>query len=308
MALATRPVAIPIRRGSGFSAALQWWHLLSLDAPTVAALWSWSMARAMHIRLPWSALLLLALGTWIVYVADRILDGLRIQSAAHLRERHFFYMRHRSKSLFATVMVSLVLVWLVATRMTAAARFEDMALFGVALAYFCLIHICGPLCESLCESSIERWFPKEMVVGMVFAAAVAVPAWSRLQGQRTSLIPVATLFASLCWLNCTAIEKWERAPPAATHLSTTPLAHATTRWAQRYLSFVSCAIALMAAIACTRSILSADSVTMPLLYLACMVSAILFLAFDRSRLGSFHLRIAADAALLTPLLFVLVTR
>ncbi|MGA7314544.1 MAG: hypothetical protein WBX22_11300 [Silvibacterium sp.] len=305
MVLAPPPVAIRIRRGSRFFAALQWWHLLSLDAPTVAALWSWSIARAMHIRLPWSAPLLLALGTWLVYVADRILDGLRIKSAAHLRERHFFYMRHRSKSLVATVIGGLVLVWLVATRMTAAARYEDMALFGIALAYFCLIHLCGPLCESLCESGIERWFPKEMVVGIVFAAAVAVPAWSRLEGQRASMMPVVTLFALLCWLNCTAIEKWERSPPAATHLSTTPLPHATTRWAEKHLSIVSCGVALLAAIVCVRSILSADPVAMSLIYLACMISPILLLAFDRSRLGSFDLRIAADAALLTPLLFVL---
>src|SRR5271156_21025 len=30
----------------------EWWHLLSLDAPTVAALWSWFFARAMHLHLP----------------------------------------------------------------------------------------------------------------------------------------------------------------------------------------------------------------------------------------------------------------
>ena len=45
---------------------------------------------------------------------------------------------------------------------------------------------------------------------------------------------------------------------------------------------------------------------MTALYLACMISAVLFLAFDKSRLGSFPLRIAADAALLTPLLFITV--
>jgi hypothetical protein len=44
------------------------------------------------------------------------------------------------------------------------------------------------------------------------------------------------------------------------------------------------------------------------LYLACTVSALLFLALDRSRLDSFDLRIAADAVLLTPLLLLAVPR
>jgi hypothetical protein len=274
----------------------------------VAALWSWCIARAAHIQLPWSAPLLLALGTWVVYVADRILDGLRGRAASQLRERHFFYARHRRQSLITGAIVSLILIWLVATRMNTAARLEDVALFGVALAYFCLIHLCGPLLESLCEFRIERWFPKEVAVGAVFAAAVAVPAWSRLGGQRASLIAVVTLFALLCWLNCIAIEKWERSPRPGAHPSATMIPHTTTCWAQRHLPFVSCGIALLSAIACARSILSAAPVAMTVLYLACMISAVLFLAFDRSRLRSFQLRIAADAALLTPLLFITVLR
>ena len=53
------------------------------------------MGRAMHLRLPWTSPVVLALGTWLIYVADRILDGLPTPSAARLRERHFFYARNR---------------------------------------------------------------------------------------------------------------------------------------------------------------------------------------------------------------------
>jgi len=296
--LAPPPLAIPARRGFRISAIFQWWHLLSLDAPTVAALWAWSIARAVSIQLPWSALLLLGLGTWLVYVADRILDGLHFESHGKLRERHFFYARHRGKGVLAGVVVGFVLLWLVATRMNATARREDTALFAVALAYFCLVHLCRP--------GIERWFPKEAAVGLVFAAAVAVPAWSRLQGQRTSLIPVVTLFALLCWLNCIAIEKWERPSRDKARVLMAGLSHATTQWAQAHFSLVSCGIALLAAIACVRSELSAGPGDMTGLYLACMMSAVMFPAFDRSRLNSIQLRIAADVVLLTPLLFVVV--
>ena len=264
----------------------------------MAALWAWSIARAVNIQLPASALLLLGLGTWLVYVADRILDGLRFKSSGKLRERHYFYARHRSEAVIAGAVVSLVLLWLVVTRMNATARREDTALFGVALAYFCLVHLCRP--------GIERWFPKEAAVGVVFAAAVVVPAWSRLQGPRASLMPVVTLFALLCWLNCIAIEKWERQPLDKARVRTADLPHTTTRWAQRHFSFVSCGIATLAAIACVRSDLSAGPAGMTALYLACAISALLFPAFDRSRLTSVQLRIAADAVLLTPLLLVVV--
>jgi hypothetical protein len=297
--LAPPPLAIHAARGFRISAIFQWWHLLSLDAPTVAALWAWGIARAVNIELPWSALLLLASGTWLVYVADRILDGLRFESSGQLRERHFFYARHRGKAVAGGVVVCLVLLWLIATRMNATARREDTALFAVALAYFCLVH--------LCRLGIERWFPKEAAVGALFALAVAVPAWSRLQGHRAALIPVVTLFALLCWLNCIAIEKWERPPGEKSSVLTTGLAHATTRWAQRHFFFVSSGIALLAAVACIRSDLSAAPVAMTALYLACTISAALFLALDRSRLSSVQLRIAADAILLTPLLFAVVT-
>ncbi|MGC2300913.1 MAG: hypothetical protein WA476_19055, partial [Acidobacteriaceae bacterium] len=51
------------------------WHLLSLDAPTVAVLWAWSFARAADVHPSGSALAVLGIGTWLIYVADRLLDA-----------------------------------------------------------------------------------------------------------------------------------------------------------------------------------------------------------------------------------------
>jgi hypothetical protein len=254
-----------------------------------------------RVELPWSAPVLLALGTWLIYVADRILDGVRdgIQPG-RLRERHFFYVRFRRRFLIAGAIGGVVLLWLVATHMRPTARMEDTLLFLVAIAYFCVIHLCGP------ES--ERWFPKEIAVGLVFAAAVAVPAWSRLAGHRLSLVPIAALFAGLCWLNCVAIEKWERPAiqPARMAGPSHFTSHLTTRWAQKNLPSVSAGIALIAAVGFALSVLYGAPVSRTALYLAGEISAGLFLVLDRSRLGSVRLRIAADAALLTPLLLLLV--
>jgi hypothetical protein len=264
-------------------------------------LWSWSFARAVDVRLPLSSLLLLALGTWIVYVADRILDGLRDdgRGANGLRERHFFYARQRRYFVIAGIPAVLLLIWLVATHMLSTAREADALLFTLAMLYFSLVHICGP--------AIERWLPKELAVGVLFAAATAVPAWARLAGHRSSLIPIAALFAVLCWLNCTAIEKWEWPRVAAEQ------AHVSTRWAQLHLPAISLYVALAAAVAGAESIFFGSSIfgssavssrMMSILDFACALSAGLFLVLDRSRLSAFHLRIAADVALLTPLLCI----
>jgi hypothetical protein len=296
--LAPPPLA-PIRRAFRFPAVLQWWHLLSLDAPTIATLWSWSMARALHLRLPWTSSLLLALGTWLFYVADRILDGLPTGIAAGLRERHFFYARNRGRLLAVAIAVSVFLLWLIVTRMNPAVRHEDTALFVAALAYFCLIHLFG----RLSGANLERWFPKEAVVALVFAAAVAVPAWSRLpEHQRVRLLPLIAFFALLCWLNCVAIEKWERLP------STAASPHVSTRWTARKLGFVSCCTAVLAVLAALRSFLAGYALPLTALYSACAISAALFLLLDSSPLDRQQLRIAADVALLTPLAFIATLR
>ena len=60
------------------------WHLLSLDAPTVAVLWTWFIARTNHVHLPLASLAAMALAVWILYAADRFLDA-RLLDATHLR-------------------------------------------------------------------------------------------------------------------------------------------------------------------------------------------------------------------------------
>lgn len=309
MALAPPPLATTVRRGFQFSGLLRWWHLLSLDAPTVAALWSWTLARAVHIRLPWSAPLLLAMGTWLVYVADRILDGLHGNASGQLRERHFFYARHRSSVLTAAMFAGLALLWLIFTQMNPAARREDVVLFTAALIYFCLIHVWAPHSQR----SIERWFPKEMAVAIVFAAAVAVPAWSRSGNNGIGLPAAVALFALLCWLNCVAIEKWEKGenrqhPTGFPDVSAAAQPHLTTRWTQNHLRLLSCGIAVLAAIAAMSSLVTAEPLAMTGLYFAGTISALLFLAFDCLPLGVLDLRIAADVALLTPILLLPVLR
>jgi hypothetical protein len=266
--------------------------LLSLDAPTVAVLWAWGFARASRVALTVDSLLLLFSGTWLLYVADRIFDGFH-QESSRLRERHFFYMRHRGATAAAALPVAALLAWLVWAHMLPGARRADFLIFAVALTYFLLVH--------LCHAAIERWFPKELIVGLVFAAATVVPAWARLEQNEPVLFPMAALFAALCWLNCIAIEKWERNPRSAHS------ADRTMWWGQQHLRNL-CAASGVIATFFAAGLLWEGHENAAELCAAAALSALLLSVLDwlrlRFRLSAFHLRVAADAALLTPLLLL----
>lgn len=260
----------------------EWWHLLSLDAPTVAALWAWFFARAMQLHIPLFAPLLLALGTWLLYVADRILDGLR--QGELLRERHQFHARHRIAFLSAASLLAVLLAWSVVTRMRPEAVRENAWIGIFALIYLFAVHRMPAFT-----------LPKELAVAILFAAAVAVPAWSRLGGGnglgKEQLAPAVVCFAGLCWINCVGIEKWEAGG----------LVNPTTRWASLHLRLIVTMIALFSLAAA----LLAPSRGLVTVYLAALLSSGLLFVLDArgSRLSPLHLRIAADAALLTPLAF-----
>jgi hypothetical protein len=246
----------------------------------------------MGINLPWHSPLILALGTWLIYVADRLLDGYRLSPAA-LHERHRFHARHRVAFLSAATVVSGVLIWLIASRMTPESRREDAVLFLFSLLYLFLVH--QP------STKAGSWLPKELAVGIVFASATAVPAWSRLESDRAALAPEVALFAALCWLNCVAIERWENDSGGGAGISNS---HSTTRWTANHLCATALALAALSGAIGLVALLHSSSTVR--LYLAILVSSAVFVAIDRNRarFSVLGLRIGADVALLTPLLFL----
>jgi hypothetical protein len=272
-----------------------YWHLLSLDAPTVAVLWAWSFERAAGVHTSLSALAVLGLGTWLIYIADRLLDARRARSpsasGAKLRERHFFHARHRTTLLAVALPAAIVLLWLIA-QMPSLDRRDDAVLFVIALLYFGSVH--------LAVSRARRWFLREIMVGVVFALATAVPAWSQAPGSRASTALLVVLFAALCCLNTIAIEVWEQAGSG------------------RQFS-VSVAAAALAVGATTLTLCAggSDPADSALLFCAGISAMALFALDYLHRRRSSHaappdeaarwlllVRVAADAALLTPLLFV----
>lgn len=184
---------------------LRYWHLVSLDAPTVAVTWALAFAWVARVHLePW-ALLLLACGTWTVYVLDRLLDAYRgVGEPARLRERHFFHWRHRRMFIPLALCSAGAACMLIVRLMPAVARDRNSVLAAAALAYFSGVHAAAkpPLW-------LRNLVPKELLVGVIFTAGCAAPTFTRTHALEWPLGASFVFFAALAWLNCSAIEHWE---------------------------------------------------------------------------------------------------
>lgn len=289
MALAAPLPTVVTHKRPGLWGVPVYWHLCSLDAPTVAVLWAWSLARALELRVSLISIAVLGIGTWLIYVADRLLD---FHSPSHpaLRERHFFHARHRSALLQVAAIAGSLLLGLVCI-MPAAARRDDALLFTVAMLYFASVH--------LPALRVRRWFPREVAVGVLFALATAVPAWATGASTRVQLAGPVLLFAALCTLNCIAIETWER--PAISTTSITVSAFA--------LCLSAAAVALAIGNPGRESWIYTSTLASALLLFALHHLHCRFKRRKSDPEDRMHfllvLRVAADAALLTPVLFVL---
>ncbi|MGA9465285.1 MAG: hypothetical protein WBV28_21010 [Terracidiphilus sp.] len=280
----------PARSQFDASRVLRLWHLASLDAPTVAVVWSLAFASVAKIYLPFWVPVLLALATWSIYIGDRLLDArraLRTGALHSLRERHFFHWRHRRLLLPSAGMAALLAAGIIFTCMPVLARERNSVLAVAALAYFSGVHL--PHHRS---QRFAALLSKEFLVGVLFTAGCALPTLSRVWLVHTAprlffpwIVPVV-FFAALAWLNCCAIDCWESRAPSriVTHAG--------------LLALPGLAFAALLA--------SAEPASAALLLAGCASLGLLAL-LDRFRDGMtpVSLRAAADLVLLTPLALLL---
>ncbi len=297
-----------------------WWHFFSLDAPTVAVVWCWFFGTVFGLNFSWVTLPTLALGTWCVYVADRLLDGWRSTETAAMRDRHWFYLRHRRQFLIAWFVAAIPLAYLIFFQAQPPVRTDDIMLCLIGLGYFLLIH--GRSFKKGGARLFPYCFPKELAVGFLFAVATAVPVWARVTAERSLpmdrslLIAAIFTFGAVCWLNCVAIQVWEDAEANREVIHAILASHrqsGSTTGPRGLTVFLGRHLAVFAigvgAISLTLAAITARSHLSPL-FASVAFSAALFLGLIRysHRFSALTLRIAADAALLTPLLFLLRVR
>jgi hypothetical protein len=305
--VATSTQVVPEVRARG---VLALWHLLSLDAPTVAVVWTWFVARAEHVRLGWASLAAMGIAVWMLYVADRLLDARvldggagRFGALANLEERHLFHYRHRRGFLLGIGVAGVGLAVLLPRLDGGAIRLylsEGALLFG----WFVILH------GVLRGRGSARRLPKEIAVGLFFAAAIFIPTVAREPGLRIRLAPVAIVLAGVCSLNCLFIYRWESNSRKWENKSENwenrdddwvGEAHPSTRWAVRHLG----ALAMVEAMAGV-GLGAFDPGAPGVLGWACGLACVVLVGLDRwrGRISPIRLRAAADLALLTPLIFL----
>lgn len=289
------------------------WHLLSLDAPSVAAVWTIFVALSSGVRLPWTAPAAMFLAVWIIYAADRLLDARLLDDQAiagqrdagcsitagfpaELEARHRFHHRHRSRFFAAILGATAALLYLL--HRIDPHSLELYVLLATLLGVWMLLIHGRPL-----SSGEARRLPKELAVGIFFPAAVFIPTVARVPSLRPVLLAAAALFACVCTLNCLYLYAWEHAEDR--RKSASPSAHSTTLWAVHRLPWIAGSIVAAAASAAAVSLLrGVPEVAFPALACALSAACLLVLNARRSRIAAVHLRAFADLVLLTPLLFL----
>lgn len=242
-----------------------WPNVLSLDAPVVAVLWQILFARCFGVPVDALAALLLLLTVWLIYSADRTLDAWR---GAGDSPRHEFYRRHWRDLLPLWIAVLALTGWLAAVHLKPGLFLRGFVLSIAVTVYFVSVQF---------RSTCSPW-PKEAVVGIVFALGASLVAWGRIQTPADAA--AILLFSALCWMNCVVIQKWEMEG---------------LEWSAGMAASL---------LACAAGILLYTH--RPILGGAEMASACAFLLLDRARprLSADALRVLADVALLSPVFFL----
>jgi hypothetical protein len=227
----------------------------------------------------------------MLYAADRLMDVrlLDIDPGRHedLEARHHFHLRYRTAFLTGILVASLALGALLPHLDAAAIRLYSI-LGGLVAGYFILIHAAA-------QEKVAHRLPKEIAVGLCFAAATFIPTVARRPELRFPLVPTALVFAALCSINCLFIYAWEHEDRRVNRPT-----HAITRLALRNL------VSLTTVLACLSILLALFDRHIPSsIPFASALSAVVLLVLHRRRhaIARTTLRAAADLALATPILF-----
>ncbi len=266
-----------------------WWlwpNLLSLDAPLIAVLWLQLLALSARVHVSPFATLALALVVWMIYVADRLLDGLRGRPSASLSARHQFYQQHRNFWV-SLLLAVLALVCCVCFELDHRTLELGALLMLVVAGYFGFVHwIC------------LRWrlrFPKEAVVAVVFGVGTFFPVWIYAHRSAVAMTITLVLFIAICWLNTTLIEyvEWMSARQCSSEMP-----HMLTLAAGRHLLPIAAAVAVAAFI--LAQLRTTSAVHSVLLASSLSALALAGLGFCWPKFSLNMVRVLADTALLTP--------
>lgn len=264
-------------RGEKTDVALwEWPGVVSLEAPLVAALWQRLLAQTLGVPLGWPQTLLLGAGVWLVYAADRWLDARGAGSGSPFRHR--FYRLHRLPVAALWLAVLGASLGLALARLGALELSTGLALSAAALAYLLRRH--GSRGQPFRELEVALLFAFGGGFFLLFAGAPLLP-----------LLELLAPFSALCFVNVALIGLWEGDERSV------PLA--------RRFPALGRALPVGTFVLAAGLLLAAPFSPYRPVYLAAALSALLLGVLARTApLKPTTQHALADAALLTPLLFL----
>lgn len=273
----------------------QWPTILSLDAPAVTLAWQALLVRVVFGAGPEARhVLLLGAGVWLSYAADRWIEGWRLTEATVRTPRHRFYLRWRWPVFAVWLLVLIGSVALAVLRLDAREWVFSLVLLAPALAYL--------LSHQFWHRHHPWRVPKELcVAGILTLGIVMYPltvAHSFTEALR--LAGPAGLFFLLALANCLLISEWEREVDVGHGQTSLPLRFEPARIFARRLPWAVLGVATVFALVNEGTLRGAG------LCAAASAAMLAWLARMGPRLGWAKARVLADAALLTPLAFLLV--
>jgi hypothetical protein len=266
----------------------QWLTVLSLDAPLVAVLWQGLFARMLGVRLDWHDPVLIFLAVWIVYAADRWIEGWRLAPEIVRTQRHYFYIRWRWP-VFAISLIAIVTTTVIAITHLDGREFKA----GFVLLIPTLLYLFS---HQLVHRHHPLRLPKEICIAVIFALGCALAPAVQALDKISSLILPTTLFGLLCFADCALIASWEK--DVDTLHGQTSLALQWTRGlvlihALPWLLFAAGLIALLFTSQSMALCVAASGLLLGLLDVA------------HPRIGRQAARAAVDVTLMTPAIFLL---
>jgi hypothetical protein len=181
----------------------QWLTVLSLDAPAVALLWQWELARAAGVALAAPRPFVLGASIWLAYVADRWIEGWRLEPDRIRTQRHRFYQRWRWP---------VAVLWAAVFGADLASALTGLAPRDLRAGWIFLAPVLAYLLSHQLVHRHRRWrAPKEICVALLLGGGAALfVAASPEVHLRLLAVPLAW-FVALCLANCALISVWEDA-------------------------------------------------------------------------------------------------
>lgn len=200
---------------------LAWPSMLSLDAVMVAVVWQQLLMRGFcHRGSTWPECISLGATVWLIYVADRLLDGARLDVNVPHALRHAFYLHHRRIFLTLWIVVLAVSAFVVAHYLPHELLRGGLLLASAVLMYGASVHFLPMRSRAISGASSHlssaMRLPKEVRVGVLFAMGVSLSVWTALLAGGANERLLASLAMTTCVLailfgaNCVLVARFER--------------------------------------------------------------------------------------------------